>query len=278
MFEFLSAYLETAVSPEQKQSYLNACETLVAQGIESHVFAIDQMFALADNLDSDIILDSLTTILVPVYVEALGNFGLVLIESTTLDQYVDVLSAIVLIENYDDPATVHDYCTSGESNEAVMAEILPLMGSLDTGDYLTLIESASDDLIERIQILTSVEPPEKNPPEDIVDRSRDRLLRYLSYGKPAGDQPTLIEEYFENGGRLGFPLGLLIRPYVQRFEEMTVEQKAFESVAFALASDLPDTALKPALKRLYEALHVDIQQITALDIAVDKLLTRLSHA
>lgn len=275
MFEFLSAYLEVTVTPELKRVYLNACQTLVDHGVTDHVFALDQELAIADSLDSDVVLDSISGILLPIYRSTLGEFGIVLNDQATLAQAADVFQALATLENYDDQETINGLCDGPDGPEAALADLLQLTGSYTAAEYLPLFESVSDELIDRIAELNRQENLDELPPEEFLDNYRTRLHKL--YGLAAAQtRPSLrIEALLEDGTRLGLP-----------YEEYTVAQRtyldtcepqllALELMGLLLASSLAENGILKAAAAELELLHLEQLKMTATHVAITKLYNQI---
>lgn len=275
MFEFLSAYLESTVSPELKRIYINACQTLVDHGITDHVFALDQELSVADNLDSDVVLDSISGILLPLYRTTLGEFGIVLNENTTIAQAADVFQALVVLENYEDHESISGYCLGTDGPEAVLADLLQLTGSYTSAEYLPLFESVSAELIERIAELNRQEDTEELPPTEFLNNYRERLQKLFALASAQAPQKLRIKTLLEDGARLGMPYEdytVNERAYLDTCEP---QQLALELMGLLLASSLAEAGILKAAGAEFELLHLDQLKITAAHVAITKLFNQI---
>lgn len=275
MFEFLSAYLEVTVTPELKRVYLNACQTLVDHGVTDHVFALDQEMAIADSLDSDVVLDSISGILLSIYRSTLGEFGIVVNDQATVAQAADVLQALATLENYDDQETINGLCDGPDGPEAALADLLQLTGSFTSAEYLPLFESVSVELLDRLAHLNRRENPEELPSGEFINNYRTRLHMLYTLAAAQSHPNLRIEALLNDGARLGLP-----------YEEYTVAQRsyldtcdpqllAFELMGLLLASSLAENGILKAAAAELELLHLEQLKMTAAHVAFTKLYNQI---
>ena len=273
MFDFLSAYLDAVVTPERRRVILEACNALTNAGIDEHEFAIDQQIESADEVGNDVVLANIETMLTVTLGQVIGGFGVRLEDEVLLVQAVDVLNSLLLIENYEDKASVAGYLETDDGAAAALADVLALMGQYQSAEYITFFRHVSPDLIDRIseQCTKNVDLRPDRLPEH--DRATNRLRLFVINTEIVKDASQLfISQALEEGARPGSPLETLIRPYRLLLEQLPVPELAVQLVGFVLASgeDLAD--IKLVVKQQIDQLHLATHQITNLDVAVDRVL------
>lgn len=278
MFEVLGAYLDKLVTPEQRAVCLDACNTLLLAGIDDHAFLLEQDMAMAEDFDGDFLLGIVNGTLGPIYKNILAQFGVRLVEDATLVQATDVLKALHGVDNYDDQETMLGYCDGTDGEVAILADILSLIGSYHSTDYLTILDYVSPSLIERIAALCTKENVDELPADAIVERCRVRLRKFLQLAPMQAIPEPLAIDAVDDGARLGTPLDLLIEPWRTRLEELPPAILAGELVGFALASDLDNALIHSAISQQVDHFQFPMARVTAIDVAVQKLLAQVFNA
>ncbi len=268
MFEFLAAYLEANVTPEQKQVFMDACTTLSKNGFTDHEFVIEQDLMLADNLDSDIATSMITNYLLPVYRDRLAEFGVFASDELTLAMATDILTGLLSIDNYDDRDSINARCESYEGPEAALADILELVGARHSDEYLTVLERVSPDLIARIESMTDQVNEEDIANQDQVESIRTRLLA-LNVAIGGSDKAVMANEYLAEGGKIGIPAGEIVAPFRERLDEIaTAGELARELLMLVALSDVRLDNLNAAVKAELDLLHLKPMLLTSVDVAV----------
>lgn len=276
MFDYLTAYLNSFASPVQKQLYLDACQTLVDHGVTAHVFAIDQDLAVAESLDSDIVFSSINEILIPLYIEKLGEMGLVVNHDATLPLLTDMLKAILLVENYEDKDNLNSILDCVEGKEAAVADLLATLGSFQSAEYLPVIQEVSDELLERLREVLKNESLDDQIDQSLVAAIRYRVERFLAlenvniYRTNHGIKAiTLVKD----GLKLGMPHEDLLEGRQDFLDDLKKpETIAIELLAFILISaTLEDDLLRDFSMEL-ELLHIDPLVRTQSHVLAEKLV------
>lgn len=279
MFDFLSAYLESAVTPEQRRVILDGCYALVEVGISDHEFLIDQELEKTDQLDSDTVMANVAGMLLPMIKQIVGEFGVRLGEEVTLQQATDVLRALQLIDNYEDQESVYGLTDSSDGPEAALADILQLMGQYQSAEYLTMFERVSQDLLDRIAEVCSTENGPLLPDQGIRDRAKMDLELFSTLPTVAPVAPEmLIRHALEEGAHFAMSLELLIAPYRTQMESLDAGRLAIELMGFLCASRVDINDFRKTASQQLEIIHTDISKITAVDVAVTSLIDQLRAA
>lgn len=277
MFDYLAAYLEATVTPEQKQVVIRACELLVEQGFTDHNFVIEQELQMADNLDGDVAMSMVNNYLIPVYRQQLLAFGVTVTDDITLTQCTDFLEALTALENYDDGDAITNACDALDGPEAALADLLELTGQNQSEDYLLLIERVSPDLIERVLSTVVVDPFEQAKISEQLPMVKARLEKLVAVPGIDGGA-SCFTHYLAMGGKLGVDVEHIVAPYRVTLEAIKQPPSlAHELLLLVSASNLSDSLLYTAFKYQLEQLHLSTDAITGVDIAYQKLQKFLSE-
>lgn len=276
MFEFLTAYLSAYATPAQKQIYLDACQTLVDNGVNAHVFAIDQDLAVAESLDSDIVFSSINEILIPLYLEKMGELGIVVSHEIDLPILVDMFKAMMLVENFEDKETVSDLLDCVEGKEAAVADIASLLGSRQAAEYLPFIQEVSDEAIERLREVVKTEPLDDIVDQSLVNAIRYRVERYLAledvnvYWTNNGIQAIKL---VKDGLKVGIPHEDLLEGRQEFLDNLKQpEVIAIELLAFIFISASTDDDIMRDFSMELELLHIDPLIRTQAHVLAQKMV------
>lgn len=279
MFEYLSAYLDAYATPAQKQLYLDACQTLVDHGVTAHVFAIDQDLAVAESLDSDIVFSSMNEILIPLYIEKLGEMGLVVDHEAPIHLLTDTLRGLLLVENYEDKETLSSMLDCDEGKEAAIADILAAMGQYQSAEYLPIIQDVSDELIARLREVVKSEPTDDQIDHQQVAAIRHRVERFLKLPEVEAVRPNLQLIAFElvsNGLKVGIPHEDLLEGRQDWLEHhKKPEEIAISLLSFILISATVEDDLLRDFSMELELLHIDPLVRTQAHVLASRLIKAL---
>lgn len=276
MFEYLTAYLNSFATPVQKQIYLDACQTLVDHGVTAHVFAIDQDLAVAESLDSDIVFSSMNEILIPLYIEKLGELGLTVVHDAELPLLTDMLKGLLLVENYEDKDTLSSLLDCVEGKEAAIADLLALMGSFQSAEYLPILQEASDELIDRLREVVRSEAGDEPIDQSLVNAIRYRVERFLTledvnvYWTNNGIQAIKL---VKDGLKVGIPHEDLLEGRQAFLDDLKKPDViAIELLAFILISATVEDELMRDFSMELELLHIDPLIRTQAHVLAQKMV------
>ncbi len=247
MFEVLAAHLDVLVPPEQKTLIINACEALVLMGVTRHDDILDNELSVLDSIGNDVVLNMVDNTLIPLYRQTLGEFGVVLEDDVQLKYLTDILTGLVRIENWDDRQSVCDLCDTDEDADAILSDLLEMVGQYTSADYHSQLHSVKPELIERIvQNCTPVQYSELQYPEAIVAIARRRVSQFRQVfthtDGPFDAGRWLYTQIADQGLRLGTPMTYLTQAHP--LPGAVWDSKRFSDLAEGLlaqvaASDVP---------------------------------------
>lgn len=276
MFETLTAYLDAAASPEQKALALDSCQTLLDAGIEHHDYMIEQELAVADDIDSDVIFNVLGNVLMPVFVHTLLQMGVQLDEDAPLAVANDILKGLLLIENHDDPQAITDLCQADESPEVILADLLEMVGSHTSADYLASLQEITPALISRIDELHQVRlTAQSQPLPDMQQLAHARARLSVLVSTLRDHEKAWSEALLEAGLRLGTNLDDLLNVHsalVERAWEKGIADAAVVCALLGAASSASGETLTSQLEAYAQSLTENLEQSIAFRAHLTRLL------
>lgn len=239
--EFLN-YLNDVVTPERKLVFQGAIETLIAAGNRDVEYYIDQTTQQEDLGETNDFLDEIEQLLAGALFGVISNFGVTLEPGTPMVIATDVLRGLRALGNWGEPGAIAAVCEQNESPEAILADLLALVGRFHSVEFLPHLTRVSEALIERIDALNPDLDPGVLPSEEERRRAVDRTRRYMEKATAPILSLALSEMLLIGGGYQA-----MMEPYHDRISELTLPGAVNELVGFALASELTNDALEAAI-------------------------------
>lgn len=259
MIDSVLALLEGKI-PETRRTLLQHCMHRLYQDFKCEqleTFCGTMLSGADEQYDLNELDIILTNGCIELYKQQLLAFGVRVNEGhLSLDslKYLHALASTLLdLETHDDTALLlaivedEDYTAS-----EALAECTHHIYGTDTTNVIPLIGFVHSSLLPRIQqVLTKkLEKDSENltVEENVhIPENIRRRIRVLD-----GVYPPVFKQYIEEGGTVGVTLDLLMTQC--RGQLATIRQQPYEYtqelIAFALASDLDDTAVLPILREL----------------------------
>lgn len=234
-------YLDQVASQEAKLMYQDAIETLTKAGLADHIYFIDQMME-TDESDAGTFLVKVDALLNETIHALMLRFGVTVDTDCPLAVSTDLLKGTLAMDNWSDPAALAGACDTSEGTEAAFATLLSLVTARHDSEYLPYLLRVNPNLIDRIDALNQTYQPEALPTDEERQRAQRRLEVYFA----AHDAPILsraIREMLLLGGSYKG----LISQYEEEVSALPMESAVNELVGFALASELSDDELRPAI-------------------------------
>lgn len=259
MIDSVLALLEGKI-PETRHTLLQHCMHRLYQDFKCEqleTFCSTMLSGADEQYDLNELDIILTNGCIELYKQQLLAFGIRVNEGhLSLDslKYLHALASTLLdLETHDDTALLlaivedEDYTAS-----EALAECARHIYGTDTTNVIPLIGFVHSSLLPRIQqVLTKkLEKDSENLTDEEnvhIPENIRRRIRVLD-----GVYPPVFKQYIEEGGTVGVTLDLLMTQC--RGQLAAIRQQPYEYtqelIAFALASDLDDTAVLPILREL----------------------------
>ena len=282
MIEMLREYLGGVMSPEAGDVFLNASRQLEEAGFLEHQHHLAELMSLADNFDTTYLTTSIESTLMRAYYEVIGSFGIYLQEAS-LNQLVDIFTAMYQLGNYGDPQSVVDIVNGTEDAEEALAEVLSMLTDHDVSDLLIVIEDVTPSLMrnivekmeqleENVQAELGADDPEVG---EFLNYVRARLHAYLT-------QPHANNLIISHDIALGMTVLLPFDTYISQAEDTLSRvrdpiQLGREILAMALASSLQDEDILSLVSETLQEFVSDIVTITRVEDTIRTDMAEVSR-
>lgn len=276
MFDFLKEYLDSRVSPELTSLFIEASQTLVDFRVDTHVFYFEQELSNNETKETSSLIENIQSTLINLLKGIISNFGVEVSSEATLYQCLDLVKALSLIDNYEDLETINSRILGSEGNVASLSDVLELTGSLNSIDYMSFIDSVSQELLDKIEELSKEPNIEESVSEDLFNEIRARLLKFKSFVKDFDN--SLIGNRIKDGLKLGMDIRELDHLQWSELESLDSDTIASELVGLVLVSNLPKYSLSKAISKELDNLHFDVDKLTTVSVAANRLLGSIYDA
>ncbi len=245
MFEVLAAHLDVLVPPEQKALIINACDALVLMGVTRHDVILDNELSVVDSIGNDVVLNMVDNTLIPLYRQTLGEFGIILEDEVHLRYLTDIMVGLTRIENWADQQSIADLCTSDEDADAVLSDLLEMVGQYSSADYHSQFQSVKPELIDRIaQTCEPQQYSELQIDPGIAALATQRVAHYrLAFSNPDSGFDIgrwLLEQIADEGLRPGTPMAYLSAAHpLPNWESWKLDDQAAAVLGQVMASSTP---------------------------------------
>jgi len=275
MFELLEGYLDAFTTPEMGSLILNSTKLLYDQGIESHVFQVQEAIYEAERGDEGSGMDSIPNLVEATVASAMRQMGVWVSEDSGLRDIYPIYRALTMIENYEDRESISIALDSEGDNVEVLADILHVVDGLSPELSLPHLELVRPELLVRIRDLVpgleSVEPI--NP--IVAATVQGRLRRFVELNPITKD--SVFSVALEDGLRLGTSFEILMDRHLSEILTKPAKQCSKELVLFALASPLPVEEIEDKLKNVRQSATYSVIELMEIDRDIREYLKGVSH-
>lgn len=278
MFEELGEFLNLAVGEEAASEILSAAETLLTINYSAHVDAFTDLLAQAENQETAVAVDAIREQLDNSYRQVFQSMGIVLVdEPISLGVMTNILSAMVLVDNYEDKEAILAICQDCVATEETLSELVELLMPVSWVDVLPVLSEVKGQLISRIiEVCEAAESAKLSAPEVDVRDVTQQKVRAKSFLEKNSE--SFAEEALLSGVALGTPIEQVMESFVDRITPLSPATGAKEIVGLLLISDVSDDKLSEALAEELERLFTDINHITKVSVAAQDLLRGVTYA
>lgn len=274
MLDVLEMYLDTAVTPELKDTLVESHKTFERMGLPNYEPGFEELLMLDSNTDSGGTVESIVDLTKSLLHQILLQHEVILNEDTTLTSLNNFTNAILDIAEYDNKTALHDTASLEGSAEEVFAEIVGLVVPVNTDQLLCDIHHIGPAIIQRIKEMA--EPhltPEIDPDE--INAHQKYVELFQRFLKVAATEELSVVAMLKNGVSVGYPFSLYISILGRELEVMSHARAARELLGMALISsdgtDKPQQVIKANIDQCISSLD----NITKVDIEIGKLILGL---
>lgn len=275
MFELLEGYLDAFTTPEMGSLILNSAKLLYDQGIESHMFQVQEAIYEAERGDEGSGMDNITNLIEATVASAMRQMGVWVSEESKLCDIYPIYRAMTMIENYEDRESISISLDSEGDNIEVLADILHVVDGLSPELSMPHFELVRPELLVRIRdLVPGLESVEAINP--IVSATvQGRLRRFVELNPIGAD--SLFSVALEDGLRLGTSFDILMDRHLSDILNLPAKQSAKELTLFALASSLPVEEMEEKLKNARQSATYSVIELMEIDRDIREYLKGVSR-
>lgn len=182
-----------------------------------------------------------------------------------------LVRALLIMQQWDDPATILAVCSSDASDEERLANLVGIVGELTETEALSVILEIDVNFLRGLQRLYSSDAISTDDPSEL-QVSEEQLTKLRQWRNLMGAQRGLAYRMMKAGYRPGAALEQYTRRVSSALLERDNKDIAAELIPFILMSRDGWQAPLMAWRDLSKTLDLQPQDITAVDVEVIKLL------
>jgi len=281
VLEEIEGFLQTVVSPELTEVYVDAARAVLESGVTTHVVQLEVLIDEEENLGRDQVVNEIDAYLKNVLDSTLNQYGVFLNETFGLKQATAIYRSINTLDNFDDVETIESICLSEESPEERLSALVELTSEFTVEDILMQLERVNPALLKRL--VETIETVDDGLSEMPVERT-GKILRIKSCTEQL-ETPWLLE-YIDAGGTINRPVKDLMEAFRAIYEERLakdamlnhdVAQLALQMMAFVLASNTEDADLLRVSEEAVEETFLKLPLIIRVMEQVRTILAAVPH-
>lgn len=275
MFELLEGYVDAFTTPEMGSLILNSAKLLYDQGIESHVFQLQEAIYEAERNDEGSAMDSIPAFLESTMASAMRQMGVWVAEESGLRDIYPIYRALTMIENYEDRESISIALDSGNDNSEILADILHVVDGLQPELSLPHLELVRPELLVRIRdLIPGLESVEHVNP--ILTATIQGRLRRFTETAPFGAD-SVFGAALEEGLRLGTSFDVMMDRHLDQILSRPARTVAKELMLFALASPMPVEEIEEKLKNVRQSATYSVIELMEIDRDIRQYIKGVSH-
>lgn len=269
MLEVIDQHLKDTASPELYSMMEDAFKYFDILGIEDYTLEYTQIMAIGDNESIDSITDSIFETTIAIANGIISNFGITLIDDVSLSAIVNLLGALILIEDYEFQDNFIAIANEALDSEEALCAILDEASGIPAEVFAPIIETVSGSLINTIvhhaqmyinsQIKTGLN---KQEVRDKVRKLTDFISKY-----------ELTECIAFNIINNDIAIGLDFNDYFEISKDRLnySDAKATATELYAISLISADTNLQDSASQCLSKTLTSIDAVTAITVALQSI-------
>ena len=242
MSDFLIQFLMSRITPELMNLYLRAGDLISYFERDDIYDILDDYLMNVENTDTHNTLNKVYQIHTDILTNIIGEFGIGLSEDISLEDLINILEAVIYLEDYEDKETIFNIISVDEDNVVKLTDCLDVVSIKDNIYFQEFITKVNPNLISKLythclkEIKTEVN-------EDTDTKKIKEISKKL---KELKDNPTynksLVFDLIKNGLNLNLPITLYLSLFKDTLfsDELTQEQIAVNMSILGLISSDTD--------------------------------------
>lgn len=283
IYSEIKNYLTQVTSIERVQLMDRVNELLEIFADDEYLNIFNTCIGEASAFGDEAVIDALFEVAESLITALLRRRGIVLNETATLSDKVDILSAVNRLLSWEDKTSLLVIVENDAAPVERFSELVALVNGTSIDHVLSLISEFEDALIERFKddylLITSME---LIPPED-TDR---QMADYKKVKALFGNAPTWADQITRLPASIGMPFSLYLRMYLlERAQYFAGEMS--DSIMKVLAIELihicalSEEGLAKSLQTVrahMSEIMTDINNSTKLDVVFTQLMVEVNRA
>lgn len=275
MLDILSSYLATATSPEMHAVLRDAHSTMAKISNYDYDGYFTELLMTDGDRDEGETVQAVIEGTQGFLHGLLGEHGVKMMPGTHIELLTKTLRALVEIPTYGNAEELHGLILAGHSSHETFAEIMHVMTTVSTEEYMLATESVSSNLISRVTELVVNKEEETVSEEETLIRST-HILKLKRYSGFIQKEDLRMIHMVKDGMPVGYPFKVYADYIGREFENYPAEKIAHEMYAMALCA--VDGMHNP---RAVIGAHInnyvsDISTITKVDIIVNDIMVKMN--
>lgn len=278
MLDILDTHLSQATTPELKDSLERAHRLFERIELPDYESAFEELLELDGDADACATVQAVVELTRELQGKILAQHLVTLSEDSALDLRSDCIEGLLLLPDYENYQHVLMSLALDIPAEEKFAELLQLVSPHNAQEWLAVIESVSQTLLDRLQ--EAVQPRVRDERGSGLLNGQMRSARIDALVKLSkiikGYKPSVVE-LINTGSDLGYPFLTYARELQATLQALSPENAGAELVAICLVSsdgfDSPLTLIKQHL----ETLIGNEDSITKILVRVSQIVLALQQ-
>lgn len=280
IYDELRNFIVHSASVEQAEVYDDVVKVFDKFGLSDYLDVWDLTIGEYSARGEQAVVDALWNITGLYVLQLCQSCGITIDADLPLADAVEIADALFELPYYEDRQTMLAIMDSAENEQEKVCGLLALRINKSVDNLLLMVEDVRpnycDRLREQIEAVTQA----------IQETQRDvkpQITAYQRFKNHLAGQPLWCDRLTEQVSTIGLPLQYYISVFLQQvardtLDYMSSELVARDLVACSFLSADGYQAPQVALKAMYGQLYSDIEKVTALDMAINKLLIEVTRA
>lgn len=271
--EELVNYLTHITTPENLTIIVDSCKIIEECGIQSHLIELEEVVILSGNNSSENNFNAIYAILLDKTYEIISEFSIELKIELLLNQANDVLRALTVLPNYNNPLELLDVIEGDGDNQDKLADMLAIVSPLKWENFIEYIESVSDGFL--IQLTTHLNDVTCDDSDLDLDRVNELKARFIPFKKKY--KIAIVNEALDAGIKLGSPISKIVDGFNDELEALNINNELLvkELLGMVLMSDASDKEIPNIMEDLLEDYSKNINENTKALAYFKKLFKEL---
>jgi len=269
MLDVMVQYLNTATTPELRDTIVDAHQAFDLIGLDEYEGSFEELLLMSDSADIGDLMDRVIELTKAYQTTLLKEHEIVLVDSASLETHTTFIMGILGIQDYNNKAELLKTTLLPLSSNEILAELIALIMTKNADELLINIDTVSDSCIGSIKdMLQEEEASISEAEQDVINARIHTFKKYMEYVGSTLKIATMIT----NGLRAGFPFVTYLNIFGRDLEELKADEIAKELVGMAILSSDGSNNPISVIKENIDDYIADVDKATKVDIKVSQIL------